>query len=162
MSELIRMRHCGFGLVLAWLLVSGVAVAQECPLAAPLTVKDLQSGVVGDTGTVWTIEPDCSFSVARQIGPKVGAPQRRGKLTPEQQRHLHELMAKIEAAAPAAPGAPPQANARKVMFAYGDKTAVLHLAPGGGEPHALRAAAKGDHAARMLDLAAAVKAMTGG
>jgi hypothetical protein len=36
------------------------------------------------------------------------------------------------------------------------------LAPGGGELHALRAAAEGDHAARMLDLAAAVKAMTGG
>ncbi|HEY1261201.1 MAG TPA: hypothetical protein VGF34_18270 [Stellaceae bacterium] len=156
------MRYRGFGLALASLLVSGVAVAQECPLAAPLTVKDLQSGVVGDTGTVWTIEPDCSFTVARQIGLKVGDPQRRGKLTPEQQRHLHELMAKVEAAAPAAPAVPPQANARKVMFAYGGKTAVLHLAPGGGELHALRAAAEGDHAARMLDLAAAVKAMTGG
>ncbi|MGH7064792.1 MAG: hypothetical protein ACREET_12015 [Stellaceae bacterium] len=157
------MRGGGFGLLLAWLLVSGVAVAQECPLAAPLTVKDLQSGFAGETGTVWTIEPDCSFTVARQIGPKVGDPHRRGKLTPKQQTRLRELMAQVEAAAlPEVLGAPPQVNARKVTLAYGAKRAVLHLAPGGGELHGLRAAAGGDRAARMLDLAAAVKDMTGG
>lgn len=157
------MRRCGLGLLLAWLFVSGVAVAQECSLAAPLTVKDLQSGYAGETGTVWTIEPDCSFTVARQIGPKLGEPHRRGKLTPEQQTRLRELMAKVEPASlPEALGAPPQVNARKVTLAYGGKTAVLHLAPGGGELHGLRAASGGDRAAHMLDLAAAVKAMTGG
>jgi hypothetical protein len=131
-------------------------------LAAPLTVKDLQSGFAGETGTVWTIEPDCSFTVARQIGPKVGDPHRRGKLSAEQQTRLRGLLAKIEAAAlPQALGAAPQANARKVTLSYGGKHSVLSLAPGGGELHGLRAAA-GDPAEHMLDLATAVKDMTGG
>jgi hypothetical protein len=31
---------------------------------------DTQGGVVGPTGTVWTIDEDCSYAVARQIGFK--------------------------------------------------------------------------------------------
>ena len=37
-------------------------MAEECPLTAPLTLKDSQSGIAGETGTVWTIAPDCSFT----------------------------------------------------------------------------------------------------
>jgi hypothetical protein len=40
-------------------------MAEECPLSAPLVLKDTQSGFAGETGDVWTIAPDCSFTVAR-------------------------------------------------------------------------------------------------
>ena len=53
-------------------------MAEECPLTAPLTLKDSQSGIAGETGTVWTIAPDCSFTVARHIGPKVLDPYKQG------------------------------------------------------------------------------------
>lgn len=152
-----------FGLALAWLLIPGVIMAQECPLDAPLTVKDLQSGFAGETGTVWTIAPDCSFTVARQIGPKIGDPHRRGRLTGEQQVRLRDLLARAEAAKlPSNLGGAPQTNARRISLAYGAKVSVLNLAPGGGEAGARRAASNNEPAAQMLDLAAAVKDMTGG
>ncbi len=45
-------------------------MAQECPLSAALTLKDTQYGFAGATGTVWTIEPDFTFMIARHIGFK--------------------------------------------------------------------------------------------
>ncbi len=78
--------------VAALLLVSGSSLAQECPLIVPLIVKDLEGGFVGQTGTVWTIAPDCSFTVARQIGANVADPHKRGRLTLDQQKRLGALM----------------------------------------------------------------------
>jgi len=46
-------------------------VAQECPLSAALTLKDTQYGFAGETGTVWTIAPDFTFTIARHIGLKI-------------------------------------------------------------------------------------------
>ena len=67
-------------------------------MTAPLTVKDLQDGIVGQTGTVWTIAPDCSFTVARQIGLKIGDPYKQGRLTPEQQAQLKALLDRMAVA----------------------------------------------------------------
>jgi hypothetical protein len=39
-------------------------MAQECPLWAALTIKDTQYGFAGATGTVWTIAPDFTFTIA--------------------------------------------------------------------------------------------------
>jgi hypothetical protein len=137
-------------------------MAEECPLSAPLVLKDTQSGVVGETGNVWTIAPDCSFTVARQIGLNVLAPYRQGQLTPQQRTHLKELMDRMTATVlPEQLGGGPQVNARRVTLSYGGKQSVLTLPPGGGDLGTLRAAAGDDSTRLMLDLADNLKAMTG-
>jgi hypothetical protein len=137
-------------------------MAQECPLSAPLTVTDTQSGFAGETGTVWTISPDCSFAVARQVGLKVLDPHKQGRLTAEQQDHLKELLGRM-AAAPLTKeaGGAPQVNARHITLSYGSQQSILTLPPGGGDLGALRAAAGDDPAGRMLELADSLKGMTG-
>jgi hypothetical protein len=131
-------------------------------LTAPLTLKDMQNGVVGQTGTVWTIAPDCSFTIARQIGQKVGDPYKQGQPTPEQQVQLKELLDRMAAAPlPERLGGAPQVNARQIAMSYGGKHSVLNLAPGGGDLSALRAAAGEDPTGRMLELADTLKSMTG-
>src|SRR5438045_7179415 len=87
-----------FGLALSGLLISVTIMAQECPLSAPLTIKDTQSGFAGETGTVWTIAPDCSYTVSRQIGLQTLDPHKQGRLTQEQQAQLRKLLDRIAAA----------------------------------------------------------------
>ncbi len=152
----------GIGLAAAATPNSGAIMAQECPLSAPLTLKDTQGGVVGETGTIWTIAPDCSFSIARQLGYKALEPHKRGHLTPDQQANLGNLLSKLEKSElPARLGAAPQVNARRITVSYGQKEAVLVLAPGGGDLGTLRASSDDGRARDVLDLAAAVKAMLG-
>ena len=152
----------GIGLALLGLLVSGKVMAEECPLSAPLVLKDVQSGVAGETGNIWTIAPDCSFTVARQVGLNVLQPHKQGQLTPQQRLQLKEMMDRMTATAlPEQLGGGPQVNARHITLAYGGKHSVLTLPPGGGDLAALRAAAGDDSTRLMLDLADNLKAMTG-
>jgi hypothetical protein len=151
------------GLTLAGLLISGTIMAQECPLSAPLTLKDTQDGFAGETGTVWTITPDCSYTIARQIGLKTLEPHKQGRLTPEQQGQLKGLLDRVAAAGlPKQLGAGPQVNARLITLSYDGKNSLLTLAPGGGDLSALRAAAGNDQAGALLELADGVKGMTAG
>jgi hypothetical protein len=118
-------------------------------------LKDTQDGVVGPTGTVWTIAADCSFAVARQIGFKTLPPSRRGELTPEQASRLEALLDRVrQAQLPQRFGAPPHANPRRITLAYGATESVLLLPAGGGE-------VADERARPVLDLAAAVKEMLG-
>jgi hypothetical protein len=137
-------------------------MAEECPLSAPLVLKDTQSGVAGETGNVWTIAPDCSFNVARQVGLNLLQPHKQGQLTPQQRLQLKQIMDRMAATALPQELGGPQVNARRITLAYGGKQSVLTLPPGGGDLEALRAAASDDSTRRMLDLANALKAMTGG
>ena len=151
------------GLAFLGLLVSEKVMAVECPLSAPLVLRDTQSGVAGETGNVWTIAPDCSFTVARQIGLNVLQPHKQGQLTPQQRLQLKQMMERMTATAlPEQLGGGPQVNARRITLAYGGKQSVLTLPPGGGDVVALRAAAGDDSTRLMLDLADNLKAMTGG
>jgi hypothetical protein len=153
----------GIGLTFLGLLDLEKVMAEECPLSAPLVLKDTQSGIVGETGSVWTIAPDCSFTVARLIGPKVLDPYKKGQLTPQQRTQLKELLDRMTATAlPEQIGGPPQVNPRRITLSYGAKQSVLSLPPGGGDLGALRAAAGDDTSRLMLDLASHLKAMTGG
>jgi hypothetical protein len=151
------------GVALSGLLISVTIMAQECPLSAPLTIKDTQNGFAGETGTVWTIATDCSYTVARQIGLKTLDPDRQGRLTPEQQAQLNELLGRVAAAGlPKQIGAETQVNARRISLSYDGKEAILTLAPGGGDLASVRAAAGNDAARALLDLADQVKGMTAG
>jgi hypothetical protein len=140
------------------LLIAGTSVAQECPLIAPLIVKDLQGGIVGQTGTVWTVAPDCSFTVARQIGASVTDPHRQGRLTLEQQKRLGALMDGLPL--PAQLGGAPQVNAHQITVSYGQNLATLALAPGGGDLKRLLTAMD-KPSARVLELADALRDMIG-
>jgi hypothetical protein len=138
-------------------------MAEDCPLSAPLVLRDIQSGFAGETGNVWTIAPDCSFTVARQIGLNVLDPYKQGQLTPQQRTQLKELMDRMTVTAlPEQLGWGPQVNARRITLAYGGKQSVLSLPPGGGDLGTLRAAAGDDSTRLMLDLANNLKTMTGG
>jgi len=138
-------------------------MAEECPLSAPLVLKDIQSGFAGETGNVWTIAPDCSFTVARQVGPNVFGPDKQGQLTAQQRTQLKELLDRMTATAlPAQFGSGPQVNARRITLDYSGKQSVLSLPPGGGDLGALRATAGDDSTRLMLDLADNLKTMTGG
>ena len=152
----------GIGLLLVGLFVSGKVMAEECPLSAPLVLKDLQSGVAGETGNVWTIAPDCRFTVARQIGLSVLQPHKQGQLTAHQRLQLKEMMDRMTATALPDQLGGPQVNARRITLAYGGKQSVLTLPPGGGDLKSLRAAAGDESTRLMLDLADNLKSMAGG
>jgi hypothetical protein len=138
-------------------------MAEECPLSAPLVLKDIQSGFAGETGNVWTIAPDCSFTVARQVGLNVLQPHKQGQLTPEQRAELKGMLDRMAATAlPEQLGAGPQVNARRITLSYDGKQSVLSLPPGGGDIAMLRGAAGDDSTRLMLDLADRLKAMAGG
>jgi hypothetical protein len=151
------------GLALSALLISVTIMAQECPLSTPLTIKDTQSGFAGETGTLWTITPDCSYTVARQIGLKTLDPDRQGRLTADQQARLKAVLDRVAAAGlPKQLGSETQPNARRVTLSYGQTQSVLTLAPGGGDLGALHAAIGKDPAAALLELADLVKDITSG
>ena len=129
-------------------------------MTAPLIVKDLQGGFVGQTGTVWTVAPDCSFTVARQTGPNTADPHKQGRLTPEQEKRLARLLARIELASlPEQLGGAPQANAHQITVSHGQRLCVLNLPPAGGAD--LRRAAVGPLAAWVLELGDILKDMIG-
>src|SRR5262244_1046123 len=85
-----------FSLILGTAALQGGwhALANGCMLKMTLTVKDTQDGFAGTTGTVWMIEPDCTFRVSRLFGPHVAEPHLKGALTPEQQARLSAVLAK--------------------------------------------------------------------
>jgi hypothetical protein len=142
-------------------LTSGTGLAQECPLTAPLVVRDLHGGFVGQTGTVRTVASDCSFTVARQIGSKTAEPHKHGRLTSDQQKRLGALMTRIELAAlPEQLGGLPQPNAHQITVSYGRSRCVLTLAPAGGDPDPPRAPADRG-TAWVLDLRDTLKDMIG-
>jgi hypothetical protein len=142
-------------------LIPGAALAQDCPLTAPLTVKDTQDGFAGETGTVWTVAPDCSFTVARQIGSATTPPDARGSLSVERRARLKDLLARTSfAELPPRFGEATPVNARRVTISLGARTSVLTLAPGSGDLAALAASASEGPARRLLDLANGVKDLT--
>jgi hypothetical protein len=136
-------------------------MAQELPLSMLLTLKDTQCGFAGETGTVWTIAPDFTFTIARQIGLKILDPHKQGRLSPEQQAHFKAMLDRVDVAKlPKGFGTEPQVNARMITLSYSGTDSVLTLSPGGGDLSSLRAAAGDDPAAALLEIAATVKEMT--
>jgi hypothetical protein len=152
-ATFLAMGACFFALEL---LAPERALAQGC---APLTLSDTQDGFAGETGTVWTVTPDCSLTVARRTGPNVADPHGRRLLTAEQQERLKAALAQTAIASlPAQLGGGPRVNARRIAISYEGKVSVLTLAPGGGL-QALYAASEGP-ARQLLELAVVLESMT--
>ena len=144
------------------MLGGGSALAKGCMLTMTLSVKDTQDGFAGTTGTIWTIEPDCTFRVSRLFGQHVAEPHLQGSLTPEHQARLSAILANTAVAElPAQMGETPAVNARRIAVEYGGKVAVLSMGPGERDRDALRAGGPRDPARRLLEVAEAVKDMLG-
>src|SRR4029077_1656760 len=95
------------GSIASWLLCALALVvilrsagAADCQMKTALTLRDSQDGFAGQTGTVWRIKPDCSFTVTRFIGTGATQQLRKGLLAPEQQSRLASLIATNLARAP--------------------------------------------------------------
>jgi hypothetical protein len=141
-------RAAGAVSILAVLFNSGPAMSEQCPLSSPLVVKDLQDGVIGPTGLVWTIGVDCTINVARQDGPIVGEPFYRGRLSSQEEVELRDVLAKTSPAElPAEIGGGPQVNARRLIVTLGSKVSTLTLAPAAD---LARARSSSDQSARRL------------
>ena len=148
------------GVAFLVMAASEVPLAEDCVVKSRLVVKDTQTGVVGPTGTVWTIEPDCSFTVARQIGPRIAPPHKQGRLTDMQQVQVRELLGHVGAAAlPEHHGEAARANPRQITLSYEGKVSTLNL-PSAAALEAPRAGAD-DPASLMVRLAVALKGMLG-
>jgi hypothetical protein len=152
------------GLILGMIVVPGVwhVAANSCTLKMTLTVKDTQDGFAGTTGTVWTIEPDCTFRVSRIFNQNVAEPHVKGHLTPEQQARLSEVLAKdAPAELPVQIGEASAVNARRITLEYDGKVSALSMGPGDRDIGAIRAGDPLDPARRLLEVAEAVKNMLG-
>jgi hypothetical protein len=146
----------------ALLTMTGSTMAQQCPLAAPLVVKDLQGGVVGQTGTIWTVAPDCSFTVARQIGAKIADAHKQGRLSAEQQQRLAALIGQANFAAfPDRLGGTPQPNGRQITVSYGRTVSVATLPPDAA-PGASPATAGDQRVNQTIELARFLDDIIGG
>jgi len=147
---------------MALLLTPGMIMAQECLLESPLILKETQSGIVGETGTVWTVAADCNFTIARQIGPKVLEPHKHGHLTSEQQGRLKEILDQIGAAqSSAVPARAPHVNPHRITVSYGNREAALTLPSGVGNIGASHEPTGDDHEKSILKLTSAIREMLG-
>ena len=137
-------------------------MAEQCGLTTPLVIKDLQSGYVGQTGTVWTIESDCSYSVARQIGLKIGEPHKRGRLNGDQAQRLTALIDRADLVRlPNQLGGVPQPNARQITVVYARNQSTLTLPPG-NEVAVFQEVGRDPRATHVLELMRGLKDMVGG
>lgn len=136
-------------------------MAQSCPLKTTLILRDLQSGVAGANGRVWTITADCRFTIARQFGLHAADPERRGELSPEQQARLGAAVGRLTGSAVPRQLGAPQTNARAISLSYGSIETVLTLPPGGGDFASLEPAAAAD-ATALLALARVIDEVTRG
>src|SRR5262249_43532984 len=152
-------------LLVLWIAVLGLpqqVLGADCANKVTLTLKDSQGGIAGATGTVWTISPDCSFTVSRFVNAAVAEPHRRGQLTAQQQTALSQLLAeKAASALPPKIGEVAPVNPHQITLEYGGQTSVLHFAPGATDIERIKAAEPGSPARRLLEILASVKDMTG-
>lgn len=135
-----RLGPCVAAGLAAWIGLGGVAVgdggvarflADDGQLRAELRVRDGQHGMVGETGTLWVIEPSGAYRVSGFINQEVGPPQREGNLSAEQLERLAGTLASQDFAhLPAQIGASAQANPRVISVAFGRYSATLMLPPG--------------------------------
>ena len=143
------------------LAICGIATgaaeaAQARPrLPAPLTLRDGQQGVVGESGTIVTIERDGRFRVARFVNARIEAPHRKGMLRAEAIRKLARTFARVHAAdLPGVMSRSAAANAHRLQLSVGKQMSTLTLFPGETAEQAAAAFARSglNPAIRFLDL----------
>jgi hypothetical protein len=146
---------------LAAIALPQAAHGADCIGNTMLTLRDSQSGFAGKTGTIWTINPDCSFTVSRFVNEAVSQPHKRGELTNEERSSLARLLSdKAVSQLPAQIGEAAPVNARQITLSYENKTSVLNLAPGSTDA-VVRSSDPTAPARRLMEVFQAVKRFTG-
>ena len=145
----------------AMLAICGIATgAAEAAQARPrlpvrLILRDGQPGVVGESGTIVTIERDGRFRVARFVNERIEAPHRKGMLRAEAIRKLARTFARVHAAdLPGVMSRSAAANAHRLQLSVGKRMSTLTLFPGETAEQAAVAFARSglNPAIRFLDL----------
>jgi hypothetical protein len=140
------------------LVICGMAAeaAQARPrLPARLILRDAQQGVVGESGTIVTIERDGRFQVARFVDRRIEAPHQKGTLRAESMRKLARTFARVGATdLPGAMTRSAAANAHRLELSVGKRRSTLTLFPGETAQQAAAAFARSgpNPASRFLDL----------
>jgi hypothetical protein len=103
-------------------------------LKEPLTLREEQGGIVGITGTVWTVEPSGQWWVARFSPNKDGAERliklRSGTLSPADLESLAKTLdAQDLAGLPEKTGPEAKVNPHRITLRFGQKTATLEGLP---------------------------------
>ena len=156
--------HRLFSLILSFVAIafSQPAISADCNGNAMLTLRESQGGFVGKTGTVWTINSDCSFTVSRFVNDQTSEPQKRGQLTPAQASSLSKLLSDTSAAQiPPQIGDPAPVNPHQITLTHDSKTSVLNLASGATDVTILNTAGAASPERRMIEILHAVKKLTG-
>lgn len=102
-------------------------------LRARIELRDAQGGFAGFSGSLWTIEPDGTFRVARFLNEKVDEPHRTGQLTRDGLASLAEVLAVQDFfGLPVELGheVKVKVNPHRVSLSFGQKTVTLWLPPG--------------------------------
>jgi hypothetical protein len=115
--------------VLAAAIGGGEGAAQG--LGQPLEMQITQSGFAGETGRVWTVRPDGTWTV-RRLGPGAPeAPTATGSLTEAQIAELRRLLDRNDfQALPNSLGEPVDVNPHRLTIRWGRREVVLMTPPG--------------------------------
>lgn len=152
-----------FFLVLSFMAIacSQPAESADCNGITMLTLRESQGGFAGMTGTVWTINSDCSFTVSGFVNDQTREPQKRGQLTKEQILSLSRLLSdKSVKQMPAQIGTPAPVNPRQITMRYNDKKSVLNLPLGLTDDALLHGSDPASPDRRMIEILQAVKELT--
>src|SRR5262249_5889166 len=103
---------------------------KEGQLTETLTVKDVQGGFAGFTGTFWTVEPSGKWTSGRVFNQRLGV-KPKGGLTKEQLATLGKELARFQLRVLPTKGKP-MTNPHVVSIKYGKREATLTI--GAGEP----------------------------
>jgi hypothetical protein len=129
-------------------------------LAAPLELRDEQSGFAGVTGTIVRVQADGRYEIARFLNEQVEAPESQGQIKPDALRTLAETLQRQGfQALPEQIGQGSAVNAHRLILQFGGKKSTLMLPPG-AEPKAA-AGADGEPADRFATIVSTVQDLVG-
>jgi hypothetical protein len=113
-------------------------------LTSPLVVVEAQHGFVGEAGTITTVEPDGTFTIADFVRDAVQPPRQRGRL-PEDAlgRVAHSVATELGPGMPERVEGAAGANPRRVTVRYGSAASTVIL-PADAAPEDASAELAGD------------------
>ncbi|MDP6388603.1 MAG: hypothetical protein QF654_01755 [Alphaproteobacteria bacterium] len=122
--------------VLPGLAVLGVfdAAVSAAALEHPIVVSETQEGVVGVTGTRWTVDPDGVWRIEKFVNNEIAKFPRRGALAPDALACLEDMVTRHGIATlPDLSRVGPRVNRRSLTIEHAGRRATVVLA-GAGEP----------------------------
>jgi hypothetical protein len=132
-------------------------------LRAPVELRDAQEGFAGQTGTLWTIEPDGAYRVARFVAQVVQPAHRTGQLTRAELARLAQVLAAQDLLSlPDTVGSLPPVNPRRISVRFGSRVSTLVLAPGEEPREAAARGTPGSPATRLVAIREAIRTLVPG